>query len=99
MVPYPLKNTYLYRIDPMAKENPHIDRQQYSAIYYPANSDGGLGLYDLNWKLQTIVEVKRNRLVLFPCADHIHAQMPPTKGTRFSVVFKFKITKDRKGQL
>lgn len=93
LIPLPLINTYLYCLEPNAEPNPHLDSQQYAVTYYPADSDGRLGFYDQKWKLFDSIGVKRNRLVLFECAAIIHSQIPPTQGTRYSVVFKFKLGK------
>jgi len=77
----------IYRINPQAQSNPHIDYRKWSTVFYPFDSDGGLGIWTDNWKMTQIIKVKENRLVAYESGVVIHSQEPPSKGTRYSVAF------------
>lgn len=90
IVSLPLTRSDLYLIKPEDAPNLHKDQTQYSAIFYPFDSDGCLAIYEDDHKTQKeLVDIKSNRLVLFACSDHYHSQIPPKTGRRYSVVFKF----------
>lgn len=78
-----------YKIDSSYKLKPHKDPGEFVALFYPFDSDAGLGIYNDKDELINTIEVKQNRLILFDCSENKHAQIPPKQGFRYSIPFKF----------
>jgi len=75
----------LYRVPADTTANPHRDGQPHSTVFYPFDSDGPLGIWNDDWKLKELIQIKENRLVSWDSVDLIHSQQPPSKGVRYSV--------------
>lgn len=78
----------LFAIDASSATEMHRDVGEYCVLFYPFTNAVAPLRVDLPDR--DYIDVKANRLVLFPCTHITHQQVVPTDGsTRYSVAWKF----------
>lgn len=89
-IPLKCKSSTIYRINDREMNDPHIDKDEFSVILYPFDSDGCLALYRDGLFMHAL-SITENKLVLFECYEIWHKQVPPYHGDRICVVYKFHL--------